>query len=125
LFAEDRVCAGDLKRFRYSSVVPLVSEKIEGSDTIAAFFRKPGVMEAVVCAVTFLAYFSTLSFGFVYDDKPVIVDNAAIRTWHSVGYYLTPQLSVAGSPSSGSFYRPVTLLWLRLNYAFFGLDPAG
>lgn len=106
-------------------MVPLASEKIEGSDTIAAFFRKPGGMEVVVCVVTFLAYLSTLSFGFVYDDKPVITDNVAIRSWHSVSYYLTPQLSVAGSPSSGSFYRPVTLLWLRLNYAFFGLDPAG
>jgi Tfp pilus assembly protein PilF len=125
LFADDEVCDGASEPFRYSSVVPLVSEKLEGSPPIAAFLRKPGVMEVVVCAVTFLAYLSTLSFGFVYDDKPVITDNVAIRSWHSVSYYLTPQLSVAASPSSGSFYRPVTLLWLRLNYAFFGLDPAG
>ena len=110
---------------RYSSVVPLVSEKLAGSLTITDFLRKPGVMEVVVGAVAFLAYLSTLSFGFVYDDKPVIVDNIAIRSWHSLSYYLAPQLSAGAPPASGTFYRPVTLLWLRLNYAFFGLDPAG
>jgi Flp pilus assembly protein TadD len=125
LFAEDEVCDRATEPFRYSNVVPLVSEKLERSTTVASFLCKPGVMEVVVCAVTFLAYLSTLSFGFVYDDKPVITDNVAIRHWHSISYYFTPQPSVAASPSSGSFYRPVTLLWLRLNYAFFGLDPAG
>jgi Tfp pilus assembly protein PilF len=105
--------------------VPLVSEKFAGSLTISDFLRKPGVMEVVVGAVAFLAYLSTLSFGFVYDDKPVIVDNIAIRSWHSLSYYFAPQLSAGAPPASGTFYRPVTLLWLRLNYAFFGLDPAG
>jgi len=105
--------------------VPLVSEQLADSPTITAFLRKPGVMEVVVGAFAFLAYLSTLSFGFVYDDKPVIVDNIAIRSWHPISYYFIPQLSAGAPLSSGTFYRPVTLLWLRLNYAFFGLDPAG
>jgi len=105
--------------------VPLGSEKLAGPPTITTFLRKPGVMEVVVGAVAFLAYLSTLSFGFVYDDKPVIVDNIAIRSWHPVSYYVIPRLSAGAQLSSGTFYRPVTLLWLRLNYACFGLDPAG
>ncbi len=82
-------------------------------------------MEVLACAVTFLAYVSTLSFGFVYDDKPVIVDNLIIRSWHFLGHYFIPQLSSGIAPLSETFYRPVTLLWLRLNYALFGLNPAG
>jgi protein O-mannosyl-transferase len=82
-------------------------------------------MEVLVCAVTFLAYVSTLSFGFIYDDKPVIVDNVIIRSWHFLGQYFIPQLSSGIAPLSETFYRPVTLLWLRLNYALFGLNPAG
>jgi hypothetical protein len=57
-------------------MVPEASEKFEGSPALAVFLRKPGVMEVGVCAVTFLAYLSTLSVGSFYDDKPMITDNA-------------------------------------------------
>lgn len=83
-------------------------------------------MEALVCSLTFIAYIGTLTFGFVYDDKPVIVDNPAIRSWHAVANSLIPGAAtkVAGFPGA-TFYRPVTALWTRLNYIAFGLDPAG
>jgi len=90
------------------------------------FFDKNGVMEALVCAVTALAYLGTLSFGFVYDDKPVIVDNVVIHSWRFLAHYFIPQISAGTAPpSSGTFYRPIVLLWLRLNHAIFGLHPAG
>jgi Tfp pilus assembly protein PilF len=83
-------------------------------------------MEALVCAVTFLAYLSTLSFGFIYDDKAVIVDNPVIRSWDFLTRYLLPQASASiEQPAGGSFYRPISVLWLRLNYVIFGLNPAG
>jgi len=88
--------------------------------------NKSGVLEVLVCAVTALAYLGTLSFGFVYDDKPVIVDNVIIRSWRFLAHYFIPQISADIAPAlSGTFYRPVTLLWFRLNYAIFGLHPAG
>jgi Tfp pilus assembly protein PilF len=87
--------------------------------SIARLLEAKGVAEALVCAVTAVAYLATLSFGFVYDDKPVILDSADIRSWSS----LLP--SVLGTSSGGSFYRPVTMLWLHLNYCLFGLEPAG
>ncbi|MGA7079700.1 MAG: tetratricopeptide repeat protein [Terriglobales bacterium] len=83
-------------------------------------------METLVCAVTFLAYLSTLSFGFIYDDKPVIEDNPVIRSWDFLTHYLLPQASASvEQPAGGSFYRPISVLWLRLNYVIFGLNPAG
>ena len=100
--------------------------KLERPASLTQFLDKSGVLEVLVCAVTVLAYVGTLAFGFVYDDKPVIVDNVAIRSWRLVAHDLIPQISAGiAAPSSGTFYRPVTLLWMRLNYAIFGLNPAG
>lgn len=82
-------------------------------------------MELLVCAVTALAYVGTLSFGFVYDDKPVIEDNPAIRSWHFLAQNIPHIFGGTSSPYSGTFYRPITLIWLRLNYLLFGLWPAG
>jgi protein O-mannosyl-transferase len=89
------------------------------------FLEKAGVMEVLICAVTFLAYLSTLSFGFVYDDKPAIVDSVTIRSWQFLNHYFAPQTSPGIAQAAGeTFFRPITLLWLRLNYLVFGLNPA-
>jgi protein O-mannosyl-transferase len=109
-----------LKRVNPSGAKP------ENSTAVTGLVEKTGVVEALVCAITALAYVGTLSFGFVYDDKPVIVDNVVIRSWRFLAHYFIPQISAnIAPPSGGTFYRPITLLWLRLNYAAFGLDPAG
>ena len=80
-------------------------------------------METLVCALTGLVYLGTLGFGFVYDDKPVIVQNTAIRSWSALADYFVPK--AAAGVSGGTFFRPVTIVWLRLNYMIFGLEPAG
>lgn len=80
----------------------------------------------LILLATFAAFAQTLRFQFVYDDEEQIVNNALLRSWrftpqfftHPVWYYLHP-----GQP--GNYYRPVFLLWLRLNYALFGLTPLG
>jgi hypothetical protein len=84
------------------------------------------VLEVLICAVTFLAYLSTLSFGFVYDDKPAIVDSVTIRSWQFLAHYFSRQTSGGiAQAGGGTFFRPITVLWLRLNYLAFGLNPAG
>ena len=99
---------------------------MEDARSVPQFFAKNGVMESLVCTVTALAYLGTLAFGFIYDDKPAIVDNTSIRSWGSLSHYFIPQFSSAnGTLGGGTFYRPIALLWLRLNYACFGLNPAG
>jgi protein O-mannosyl-transferase len=89
------------------------------------FFR-PGVMEVLACGVTALVYVATLSFGFVYDDVPQILNNPAIHDWHFVPQYFTSHVWAAIYPNtSGNYYRPLFLLWLKLNYALFGTKAAG
>jgi Tfp pilus assembly protein PilF len=106
--------------------VQLADRRLESPSAFTQFLDKSGVMEVLVCAVTVLAYLGTLSFGFVYDDKPAIVDNVVIRSWRFLAHYFIPQISAdIAPPASETFYRPITFLWLRLNYAMFGLNPAG
>jgi len=89
-------------------------------------FLRPGTMEIIACGITALAYLGTLGFGFVYDDTPQILKNPAIQDWRYVLQYFTSHVWAAIYPHSvGNYYRPLFLLWLRLNYALFGADPAG
>ena len=83
-------------------------------------------MEIIACALTTLVYVATLSFGFVYDDVPQILKNPAIHEWRFVPQYFTSHVWAAIYPNtSGNYYRPLFLLWLRLNYALFGTNAAG
>ncbi len=72
---------------------------------------------ALVAAV-FLAYFNVFDGQFVFDDEMLIVNNALIRSWHSLGAIFWSS-STAGIGGSDLFYRPLqTLLYLILNQAF-------
>jgi tetratricopeptide (TPR) repeat protein len=83
-------------------------------------------MEILACGVTALAYLGALAFGFVYDDVPQILKNPAIQDWRYLPQYFTAHVWATIYPNStGNYYRPLFLLWLRLNYALFGANPAG
>jgi protein O-mannosyl-transferase len=83
-------------------------------------------METLACSITALAYLGTLAFGFVYDDEPQILKNLAIQHWRYVPQYFTSHVWAGIYPNStGNYYRPLFLLWLRLNYALFGATPTG
>ena len=80
----------------------------------------------VVLALTALAYVATLHFQFVYDDESQIVGNQLIEQWHYVPYYFHIQVWAHQDPNqAGNYYRPIFLLWLRLNNALFGFRPFG
>ena len=90
------------------------------------FLFRRGVMETLACGVTALAYIATLSFGFVYDDVPQILKNPAVHSWRFVPQFFTAHVWAAIYPNtSGNYYRPLFLLWLRVNYALFGPKPFG
>lgn len=87
---------------------------------------QPGVLEVLACAITAVVYLATLSFGFVYDDVPQILKNPAVHSWRFMPEYFTSHVWAAIYPTtSGNYYRPLFLLWLRLNYAIFGTNAAG
>ncbi len=87
---------------------------------------RPGIMEIFACSVTAVVYLSTLAFGFVYDDVLQVFQSPALHEWRYLPQYFTSHVLAALHPeASGNYYRPLLLLWLRLNYVLFGTEPAG
>ena len=84
-----------------------------------------GLGIACVLAATYWLYAATFRFQFVYDDIFQIVQNDHLRSWRFLPVYFTQHFwsHVPGVPAN--FYRPVFLLWLRMNYLLFGTEPAG
>ena len=79
---------------------------------------------ALVLAV--VSYWPALGFGFVYDDTQQIVENPALRSWSYLPQYFTANVwAGVFSGGGGSYYRPLFLLWLRLNYLMFKVAPWG
>ncbi len=75
----------------------------------------------VVLAATFIAYARTLSFDFVYDDFSQLVTNPAVHSWKYLPEYFTKNVWAEVFPGvQGNYYRPVFLLWCRINDALFG-----
>jgi hypothetical protein len=76
---------------------------------------------AVVLSLAFAVYTPTLRYQFVHDDRGQIVENPAIHSWHGVPTYFTAQVWAAVQPEElGNYYRPLFLLWLRVNDVVFG-----
>lgn len=79
---------------------------------------------AVVLTATFLAYVRTLSYEFVHDDFLQLVNNPAIHSWTYLPQYFTQHVWASVYPlSRGNYYRPVFLLWSRINEAMLGEQP--
>jgi len=71
-------------------------------------------------------YAPSLRFAFVHDDRGQIVENAAVQSWRYLPQYFTDQVWAGIYPQTpGNYFRPVFLLWLRLNDMIFGRDPRG
>jgi hypothetical protein len=76
---------------------------------------------AVVLALTFAVYIPTLRYQFVHDDRVQIVENHTIRSWRSVPSYFTAHVWAGVMPDVIlNYYRPLWVLWLRINEAVFG-----
>src|SRR5271165_1909293 len=75
----------------------------------------------LVLALTFAVYVPTLRYQFVHDDRGQIVENPAVHSWHAVPTYFTAQVWAGVMPEElGNYYRPLFLVWLRINDAVFG-----
>jgi Tfp pilus assembly protein PilF len=79
---------------------------------------------AVALTATFIAYLGALRFGFVFDDHSQIISNASVHSWRYVPRYFMGHVWSYQYPHLlANYYRPLFLLWLRLNHALFGLAP--
>ena len=80
----------------------------------------------VVLTLTAITYLGTLRFNFVYDDHGIITDNPFIKSWQYVPRYFVSSAWKHLLPlAAGSYYRPVFLTWVRVNYALFNIHPFG
>jgi Flp pilus assembly protein TadD len=80
-----------------------------------------GLPAAVIITTTFIAYAATLSFGFVFDDHVLVVQNDSIRSWRYLPSYFASHIWSFRYPHLlSNAYRPFFLIWLRLNDALFG-----
>lgn len=85
----------------------------------------PRILLGLALGLSLLAYIPTSRFSFVYDDQYQIVNNPKIRDWsHLRGYFTSHLWANAGSDLVSNYYRPLFLIWLRVNYALFGVHAA-
>jgi len=90
------------------------------------FTFPPVLVLAIVLGLTFLAYSGTLQYAFVHDDRGQILDNPDVHSWRFLPRYFAGHVWSGVMPSElGNYYRPVFLLWLRLNDMLFGAHPSG
>lgn len=81
---------------------------------------------ALILAAIFVAYANTLGFQFVHDDRSQVLGNTWLRSWKYLPRYFTADVWAFERPAfRGNFYRPIFLLWYRLQYIAFGLKPWG
>jgi protein O-mannosyl-transferase len=79
----------------------------------------------LLLAAVFLLYIPTTSYQFVYDDPYQILSNSHVHSWRFLPVYFTQNVWSQIPNSGTNLYRPLFLVWLRLNYALFGPESPG
>ena len=88
--------------------------------------RRERFILGIILSITAITYLGTLRFVFAYDDIHQIVANPFIKSWQYVPQYFITSVWKQLSPLfPGNYYRPLFLVWLRLNHAAFGLHEMG
>jgi hypothetical protein len=91
---------------------------ISAPSVVSPEFLSPpafSIVAVVLVAVVFAVYSPALDFQFVLDDHHFVNDprvQSPGHVWEYFTNYVWAQ--VAGGPSS--FYRPIFVLWLRVNF---------
>ncbi len=89
----------------------------------ATWFQRPWAAPALICGLVFLVYAGALRFDFVYDDQGQILNNPWITSIAYLPRYFTSH--VWGFANiSGSYWRPLFLIWLLIHRLIFGTHPA-
>jgi len=104
-----------------TSSVKVDSMSISSEGVRASSFSR--FLPALALVFTFLAYSGTLRYEFVYDDGDQIVGNRYLNSWSYLPRYFKEHLwSHRDFNLPGNYYRPLFLVWLKLNRGFLGLN---
>jgi protein O-mannosyl-transferase len=94
------------------------------AELLAQYLRRPSILLPLLGLATFVLYSGSLSFEFVWDDWPQIVNSPIIRTWSNLPRAFTSDLWYHVARHQ-VYYRPLFVAWSMLNYSLFGLRPWG
>lgn len=98
----------------------------QGVDATQVKGAGPKLLLGFALALTLVVYSETPKFQFVHDDLGQIIANPAVHSWRYVPRYFTEHVWAQVYPGTmGNYYRPVFLLWLRVNYLVFGAHAWG
>jgi tetratricopeptide (TPR) repeat protein len=93
-------------------------------ELLAQYLRQPSVLLPLLGLITFVVYSGSLSFEFVWDDWPQIVNSPIIRSWNNLPRAFGSDLWFHVARHQ-VYYRPLFVAWSMLNYTLFGLRPWG
>lgn len=93
-------------------------------ELLAQYLRRPSVLLPLLGLITFVIYSGSLSFDFVWDDWPQIVNSPIIRSWNNLPRAFGSDLWYHVARHQ-VYYRPLFVAWSMLNYTLFGLRPWG
>ena len=83
-------------------------------------------LAGIVLLITSMTFLSVLRFEFVYDDYPLLIDNPLVKSWKFLPqYFISSMWKQAFVGQFNNYYRPLFMVWARLNYALFGGRPVG
>ncbi len=94
------------------------------SELLAKYLQRPTFLLPLLGLVTFVLYSGSLSFDFVWDDWPQIVNSPIIRTWSNLPRAFGSDLWYHMARQQ-VYYRPLFVAWSMLNYTLFKLRPWG
>ncbi len=89
--------------------------------------KRPAIPLIVLSACVLISLGGALFNGFAWDDRPLIVENRLVKDPGSLGTLLTTGFWEAGDRHDRfrSFFRPLVSLSYAIDYALWGLRPAG
>jgi tetratricopeptide (TPR) repeat protein len=93
-------------------------------ELLTMYLKRPGILLPLLGLITFVVYSGSLSFEFVWDDWPQIVNSPLIRSWSNLSRAFTSDLWYHVARHQ-VYYRPMFVAWSMLNYTLFGLRPWG
>lgn len=87
--------------------------------------KLPGFQISLIIFLTFFIYFGVFKIPFVWDDEVQILGNQFVIKGGFLKEIFTTSVMTGGSaPGGASFYRPLVILFYRLEYIIFSPHPA-